>query len=1227
MSKPQKNALTLPTLHLTPIQKVENWLRDVFLSQDGVVPDTEIQRLIKMNAGVYGRPLLIRGIKDLQAGGYIERQEADWVWPMMKTASLRTALKKLEGIQELANGDGMLARFEEGVSADPTENMSPEQAAEWKKQNEAHKDEFTKSADIDPIDRSEAMAPDIAAEKMPTLSEALSDLGQLAVLDPAAAKVIPEGKPKVADSLYEGTWLRNRKPSQGGGESYFYGQGVSGGKWRGLQVDFNPNTGGMLTAKLVDLKPSTMWDWKPTPKVPGAVQNAARSKGIRASLNASIDDLGIMADGCPDNLDGSECDEWEANTDKYEDKFKAAEEGLGLLAEGCPDNLDESECKEWEANTEKYKDKFDKSAAKSQDFAQGWVDAFTGAKRPSKNTPQYKQGWKAGSIATKGGPSGALLMKYRKMLPKDQHQAGLDQTVASMEMLAKEDYPWEQCIKDKSADPKVRNPEALCGWIKAKSEGKIADAETELERLAKFREGESVDVPEYLKEHGNPEAAKEWEAMNEEYGDKLKTAKRLSKVWVVMDGGPDAEMADVMYETTVEGLGDYIRGTSDWKRLNPMMFDNPREAKTEAGKRLKTKKTAGFPRAPTLPKALDEDLQHAITTNKGKSAFMVARATLKPWRVDFNNWRKKVHDAFEKRLKELLPDESAVPGLSDFLKHEVWGGPWMFDFSITGGKALQEDARKLRSEIPPDVPKQDMGTLATYLDGLAKIILRAEAKHDKEVSSRKTRIEKLADKMGVKMSKSASDAIGRTILQQMGGAGRLKAMLGMNYVRFLPSGVEFSWPNKTRTKGNLVRVILEPSDTYKMEFFNATRGSRKLVKSLRDVYAEDLVHLFEHQTGWFLRLAAKKMAGEYVNLWAAVSGGDKLIDVTDEAAGKNPSYWARAVSGRPFVIVPLKHVPLEMAQMLSDQGTKVQAFPNGFVAWKAARKYAPKGLKLAGMEKIQEPSEEDSADIKKTAGKPAGLYGFTKRVQTDCESSVRKLQKTALKIARAAYNKDAEVAPFLSTHTKRANSLPAKMLTAAMKELGPKIASETDGPRTAEWKGWSEEMPVQVVSAKGSEVFQNLVMARKRYPDLDPKKNGKQFTWAMKGEVAGKPATRFETHEAYKMLSMSASDDGGGLNKEATHKSDWGLYGFRAKTAGLGLQACRDLREASGHIASGLHGRKADSHEHITSFLKSHAKEAACMYSRMLYASYPDADRRCASAAPSSVSGWLAWED
>lgn len=44
------------------------------------------------------------------------------------------------------------ARFEEGKPADPTENMSEEDAKEWEKQNEEHKDQF-KSASVGTLNR------------------------------------------------------------------------------------------------------------------------------------------------------------------------------------------------------------------------------------------------------------------------------------------------------------------------------------------------------------------------------------------------------------------------------------------------------------------------------------------------------------------------------------------------------------------------------------------------------------------------------------------------------------------------------------------------------------------------------------------------------------------------------------------------------------------------------------------------------------------------------------------------------------------------------------------------------------------------------------------------------------------------------------------------------------------------------------------------------------------
>lgn len=81
---------------------------------------------------------------------------------------------------------------------------------------------------------------------------------------------------------------------------------------------------------------------------------------------------------------------------------------------------------------------------------------------------------------------------------------------------------------------------------------------------------------------------------------------------------------------------------------------------------------------------------------------------------------------------------------------------------------------------------------------------------------------------------------------------------------------------------------------------------------------------------------------------------------------------------------------------------------------------------------------------------------------------------------------------------------------------------------TAEWKGWTENMPVQVVGVDqnritpnggGYQEFTNLTEAKQVFPDLDPHINGQRFTWAMAGRVGEQPAIRFETWAANDMYS------------------------------------------------------------------------------------------------------------
>jgi len=214
-------------------------------------------------------------------------------------------------------------------------------------------------------------------------------------------------------------------------------------------------------------------------------------------------------------------------------------------------------------------------------------------------------------------------------------------------------------------------------------------------------------------------------------------------------------------------------------------------------------------------------------------------------------------------------------------------------------------------------------------------------------------------------------------------------------------------------------------------------------------------------------------------------------------------------------------------------------------------------------------SVKKDAALKTAAKAPTGLYGYTKSVQSDCETCVRKLSKTAAGIAKRAYKKDEKVAEFLSTHAQQGESLPAKILVAALREIGPKVPAE--------------EPVDKETSTKAA-----------RLEELRSKRAG---------------------------LVKEAAQD-----KEAGRQ--YGLYGYLAKTANLGLSSCTELRENAGQLAAGLHGRRADRHEHITGFFDSHAKTAKCLHSQLLRASYPGADVRCASAEkPASVSEWLTWDD
>lgn len=115
-----------------------------------------------------------------------------------------------------------------------------------------------------------------------------------------------------------------------------------------------------------------------------------------------------------------------------------------------------------------------------------------------------------------------------------------------------------------------------------------------------------------------------------------------------------------------------------------------------------------------------------------------------------------------------------------------------------------------------------------------------------------------------------------------------------------------------------------------------------------------------------------------------------------------------------------------------------------------------------------------------------------------------------------------------------------------------------------------------------------------------------------------------ESHSVFASMGIK-----GGHPEKTAGRTQYGLYGFRARTATLGLTACSQMREQAGLIAADLHMRKTAMHERITGFLNTHAKKARCGYSRMLVAAYPDSSMKLASedAAPETVEDWLSYED
>ena len=103
--------------------------------------------------------------------------------------------------------------------------------------------------------------------------------------------------------------------------------------------------------------------------------------------------------------------------------------------------------------------------------------------------------------------------------------------------------------------------------------------------------------------------------------------------------------------------------------------------------------------------------------------------------------------------------------------------------------------------------------------------------------------------------KKMSKEVANTILQQLGGR-RLSVMTGAkNFMSHndLCGGLSFRIPQIAGIV-NYVKIILNGSDLYNVEFGRIRGNDYKVLSSFEDIYAEDLIELFEKETGLYAHL-------------------------------------------------------------------------------------------------------------------------------------------------------------------------------------------------------------------------------------------------------------------------------------------------------------------------------------------------------------------------------------
>ena len=91
--------------------------------------------------------------------------------------------------------------------------------------------------------------------------------------------------------------------------------------------------------------------------------------------------------------------------------------------------------------------------------------------------------------------------------------------------------------------------------------------------------------------------------------------------------------------------------------------------------------------------------------------------------------------------------------------------------------------------------------------------------------------------------------IAQTILEQLGGR-RFLVMTGAKKLIAHENGLSMRLPgNMCKQRINYLKIVLDPSDTYTMEFGRVWGMTYKIIETISDVYCDMLQDIFTSKTG------------------------------------------------------------------------------------------------------------------------------------------------------------------------------------------------------------------------------------------------------------------------------------------------------------------------------------------------------------------------------------------